>query len=111
QSKFRVRIGPLALAEFSEFLPDLSPSPARKAFFLLGHLVRLYAGPEFDFEVQLVLKAQDVPQCRLADIGGMCARLGWNTWVRGLHYPQDAEEAVFAGEDRVWVNAGPPRRL
>lgn len=111
QSKFRVRVGPLAWREFSEFLPDLSSSPARKAFFLLGHLIRLYVGPEFDFEVQLVLEARDVPQCRLADGDGIGARLGWNTWIRALPYPHDAEEAVFGGEDRVWVNGGPPRQL
>jgi len=32
----------------------------RKAFFVLVHLVRLYAGPEWAFDVQLVLAAATV---------------------------------------------------
>jgi type VI secretion system protein ImpH len=109
QSKFRVRLGPLPFEEFTAFLPDRTPGPQRKAFFLLSHLVRLYAGPEFDFEVQLVLRAQEVPECHLSD-GGIGPRLGWNTWVRSLDMADDAEEAVFAGEELVWLGAPPPVR-
>ena len=57
-----------------------------------------------------LVRADDVPECRLAE-GGIGPRLGWNTWVRSLPYPHDAEEAVFTGEDCVWVNAGPPARI
>jgi type VI secretion system protein ImpH len=100
QGKFRVRLGPLGYERFSEFLPDRAPVPRRKAFFLLVHLVRLYAGPEFDFDVQLVLKAEDVPACRLGEGG---SRLGWDTWVRTAPFPRDADDAVFEGEELVWV--------
>lgn len=110
QSKFRVRVGPLGFADFTAFLPDRSPGPARKAFFLLSHLVRLYAGPEFDFEVQLILRASDVPMCELVDRGGIGPRLGWNTWVRTMEMPHDAEEAVFAGDELLWLGAAPPVR-
>jgi type VI secretion system protein ImpH len=107
QSKFRVRLGPLRFASFTSFMPDRAPIEVRKAFFLLSHLVRLYAGPEFDFEVQLVLQANDVPECELSD-EGIGPRLGWNTWVRSLEFPHDAEEAVFLGEEIVWVDRTPP---
>jgi type VI secretion system protein ImpH len=99
QGKFRVRLGPLRYAEFDALLPDRSPLPARKGFFLLGQLVRLYAGPEFDFDVQLVLRAEDVPACRLGGEGG--GRLGWNTWVRTGPLPHDAEDAAFEGQDAI----------
>jgi type VI secretion system protein ImpH len=103
QSKFRLRLGPLSYAEFTEFLPDRSPLPERKAFFVLSHLTRLYAGPDLDFDVQLILRARDVPECQLDDRGGGAPRLGWNTWIRSRPMPRDAEDAVFDGADVVWV--------
>jgi type VI secretion system protein ImpH len=105
QSKFRVRLGPLRYPQFLEFLPDRAPVPQRKTFFLLCHLVRLYVGPEFDFDVQLVLRASDVPALRLGDAGGASPRLGWNTWVRAGECTRDAEEAAFEGEATVWVSS------
>lgn len=103
QAKIRVCLGPLRYARFDEFLPDPAPAPARKAFFLLARLVRLYVGPELDFDVQLVLKAADVPACRLGGAGGGGAHLGWNTWALSAAPERDAEDAVFEGEEVVCV--------
>jgi type VI secretion system protein ImpH len=103
QCKFRVRLGPLRYAAFNEFLPDRSPLPTRKAFFLLVHLVRLYVGPELDFDVQLVLKAEDVPECLLSADPANGPRLGWNTWVRSQALRCDAEDAIFEGREEVWM--------
>ena len=86
QGKFRIRVGPLRLGMFERLMPDgdmLRP---------LWHLVRLYAGPELDFDVQPILAAQDVPAFEMK---GKRARLGWNTWARTRQPPRDAEEAVF----------------
>ncbi len=99
QCKFRVRLGPLRYADFNEFLPDRSAVPARKAFFLLVHLVRLYVGPELDFDVQLVLRAEEVPECRMVSEEISGPRLGWNTWVRSQAMTRDAEDAVFEGRE------------
>jgi len=104
QCKFRVRLGPLRYAAFHEFLPDRSAVPARKAFFLLAQLVRLYVGPELDFDVQLVLKSKDVPECRLTEDEASGPCLGWNTWVRNQAMPRDAEDAVFEGSEEVWMD-------
>jgi type VI secretion system protein ImpH len=106
QSKFRLRLGPLRFAQFNEFLPDRAPLMERKALFLLSHLVRLYVGPELDFDVQLVLRAAEVPECRLAEGAPIGALLGWNTWLRSLQFPHDADDAVFEGEELVWLNQG-----
>jgi type VI secretion system protein ImpH len=105
QSKIRVRLGPLSYARFSEFIPDRSPVPQRKSFFLLAHLIRLYVGPELDFDVQLVLKAAEVPDCRLIDGPAGPPRLGWNTWVCSQPLPRDAADAVFEGEEVYNLNA------
>lgn len=99
QSKFRVQVGPLSYTAFAEFLPDTSAVAERKRIFLLFHLVRLYAGLEFDFDVQLVLLAAEIPSCHLADQAGRAPRLGWNTWLTSQPPKRDAREAVFPGNE------------
>ena len=96
ESKIRLRIGPLSFEQFSELLPDKSPLPQRKAFFLLSQLVRLYLGPELDFDVQLVLDADDVPATQLQDDADQGPRLGWNCWLLGGKAQANAADAVFA---------------
>lgn len=104
ESKFRIRLGPLSDADFNEFLPDHSPTPERKRFFLLTNLVRLYVGLEFDFDVQLVLKAPEIPECQLAPEGDAIGpRLGWNTWACSIDSSEDAEDAVFDAEENIWT--------
>jgi type VI secretion system protein ImpH len=99
QSKVRLRLGPLRRDQFDDLLPDRTPMPARKTFFLLSHLVRLYLGPDLDFDVQLILRAPDVPGSRLGE-----SRLGWNSWVRTGPALRDAEDPVFAGDEASWLN-------
>jgi type VI secretion system protein ImpH len=103
--KIRVRLGPLGYAQFAAFIPDASPSPEHKAFHLLAHLVRLFVGPELTFDVQLVLRAEDVPECCLSDDEDSGPRLGWNTWVLSREPGEDAADPVFEGEEVFWVNA------
>ena len=56
QSKFRIRVGPLDYATFRDFLPG------SKGLRRMHDLVRLYVGQQLDFETQLVLKRDEVPQ-------------------------------------------------
>jgi type VI secretion system protein ImpH len=100
-SRFRLRLGPLRWDQFEAFLPDRTPAPARKALFILSQLVRLYVGPDLDFDVQLVLRARDVPECRLAADAVPGPYLGWNTWVRSAPLRRDADDAVFASQEAV----------
>ena len=106
QGKVRLRLGPLTYAQFLDFLPDRTPLPEHKAFFLLVHLVRLYVGAELDFDVQLVLAAEDVPECRL-DQEGVGPRLGWNTWLISRQPARPVEDAIFASEEVVWLDREP----
>lgn len=99
QGKFRVRLGPLRYEQFCEFFPDPVPEKRRKAFFLLSQLVRLFVGPEFDFDVQLTLRRDEVPSTRLTADSGIGARLGWNTWLCNSPLEQDAEDAVLASRE------------
>ena len=56
---------------------------------------------ELDFEIQLVLRADEVPQCQLSEAAAVGPCLGWNTWVHGEAFPHDADDAVFQGEDVI----------
>jgi type VI secretion system protein ImpH len=104
QGKVRLRIGPLRYAQFAAFLPDRTPVRERKMFFELVHLIRLYVGPELDFDVQLLLEADDVPECQLPEGTADGPQLGWNTWIGNQSFARPAEDAVFEGEELVWVN-------
>lgn len=95
QSKFRVRLGPLDYAQFRQFVPNGESLPT------LGQLVRTYVGPQWDFDVQPVLRAAQVPWCRLGGDGQDPSRLGWNTWVHNRPLKRDAEDAVFKETQRV----------
>ena len=107
QGRVRLRVGPLSYEEFLELLPDRSPVAPRKAFFLLCHLVRLYVGTGLDFDVQLVLKADEVPEYRLGDESGVGARLGWNVWVRSGPLGRAPDDAVFDAEEVSLLDPGP----
>jgi type VI secretion system protein ImpH len=93
QGKFRIRLGPLTYRQFLDFLPSGT------AFRPLAHLARLYAGKQFDIDVQVVLLAAEVPWCRLSDSAGAGARLGWNTWIRNSDMTHDAADPVFDVKD------------
>ncbi len=88
-SKFRIRLGPLSYSQFRDFIPG------RRRLETLAELVRLHVGMEFDFDVQLVLRGEEVPWCRLDSDSSDPARLGWNTWIRSSPLQNDVGDAVF----------------
>ncbi len=106
QGKVRIRVGPMKLDRFTEFIPDREPTPMRKSFFKLVDLVRLYVGPDLTFDVQMLLLADEVPETQLSDdvVG---PRLGWNTWLKSEDSVAPADDAVFEGEEILYVNEIP----
>jgi type VI secretion system protein ImpH len=88
EGKFRVRLGPLGIEDFHRFTPD------GDALKPLCDVIRTYAGSQFDFDVQPVLKAAEVPWCRLGG-GESPSQLGWNTWIRCKEFDDDVDDAVF----------------
>lgn len=89
QSKFRIRFGPLSLEELRAFLP-VGPAhkPARE-------LVRLLVGLEFDFDMQLVLRAEAIPFCVLESGASTQPRLGWTSWLKTRPATRDDEQVVL----------------
>lgn len=81
-SKFRLRIGPLPLEEYKQFLPG-TPALAR-----LRAIVRNYVGDQFDWDVNLVVRGADVPQAQL----GASTQLGLTSWIGSEpHKPEVAD--------------------
>jgi len=90
QSRFRVAIGPIGRDRFKALLPDSG------GFAALSSVVRLAAGVEFDFEIQLILAAAEVPATRLGgDAGDPPAQLGRTSWLRTQEFTEDASAAIF----------------
>jgi len=94
ESRFRLRLGPMNYREFCSFFPK------GRRLTQLGQLVRTYAGPELDFDVQLILQRHEVPFCQLKAGKSEGPRLGWNTWACSQAPSTDAEQAVFVSDGR-----------
>ena len=90
QSRIRIRLGPLSWSQFSALLPG---SPGLRS---VTEMIRLYVGVDLDFDVQLILKREDVPLCRLSPDDSYRPQLGWNTWLgTGSNSASPAGDAVF----------------
>ena len=92
ENKFRVRLGPLDYAQFWKL------TPAGSQLSCLAQMIRTYVGFDLEFDVQLVLRRDEVPACQLAGDGQVGPHLGWNTWIRSLSMKRDAADAVFQVE-------------
>jgi type VI secretion system protein ImpH len=90
QGRVRLRIGPLRMERYLDFLP------CGRAYTPLRAIVEFYAGIEIDFEVQLILDRRDVPVCELGAEGEAGPRLGWITWARTHPVHRDAGETILA---------------
>jgi type VI secretion system protein ImpH len=88
QSGARIKLGPLSLAEYLDFLPTGTAHEALKS------LANFIGRGEIDFQVQLILKKDDVPACEL----GLeePARLGWTSWAKTQPLRADAGDTIFA---------------
>lgn len=89
QARARLRIGPLDLEQYLDFLPNGS------AFESLRALLRFWTNDEIDFEVQLILKRDEVPRCRLGGEGQAAPQLGWVTWMKSQDMDRNPQETVF----------------
>jgi type VI secretion system protein ImpH len=95
QSRFRVRIGPLSLADYQRFLPGQRTQHA------LREWVGQYAGLSMSWDVRLCLRGGEVPRLQLPrrrqaglelePRDGLRGCLGWTTWLgrRGVHADRD----------------------
>lgn len=82
QQKFRIVVGPLRLADYLRLLPG------GDSFHRLIPIVRNYAGDTLLWDVNLILRRDEVPATRL----GRAGRLGWSTWLMPRRSSRDATD-------------------
>jgi len=85
QQKFRLRMGPMTLAEYERLLPG-GTSLKR-----LTDWVRFYTTDEFTWDLRLIMFADEVPQITLGKQG----KLGWTTWLRSKPLGHDADDLIL----------------
>lgn len=98
QAKLRLRIGPLSMAQYVALLPG--GTAGRR----LVAILRGYLGDEFDWDVNLVLRADDVPAAML----GADTRLGQTAWVGGRPQGGDADDLFLSREALDTPSKGRP---
>jgi type VI secretion system protein ImpH len=85
QLSFRMRFGPMGLADYERMLPN------GDSFERLKYWVLNYCGQHFFWDVQLVLRADEVPEIHLGHAG----RLGWTTWLKTKTFACDADDLIL----------------
>ena len=85
QSRIRIRLGPLAMEQYLEYLPG------GDAYRHVQAITKFFAKGEYDIELQLVLRREDVPPLEL-DAG---PQLGWTSWVKSAAFTRDPSETVL----------------
>ena len=87
QTKFRVHVGPVDKQKFARLMPigDL--------LVPIFSLIRYMVGIEYEFEIRIYLRKEDVPLCQLGSQGPDAPMLGWTTWVSSPGYRY--EENIF----------------
>ncbi len=84
---FRIAIGPVGYADY------LALTPGSKRMSEIFAIARLFSGSSFDFDVQVILKKEDIPFCQLGQ-NDAPARLGWNSWARSAPAAKDSTDAI-----------------
>ncbi|NLF30344.1 MAG: type VI secretion system baseplate subunit TssG [Planctomycetes bacterium] len=85
QMKFRVVLGAMDLDDYERMLPG------GDSFGRLVDWVRTYVADELDWDVQLVLRREEIPTVQL----GRQGRLGWSTWLHAGAPRADADDLIL----------------
>lgn len=96
QSKIRIKIGAVGYEKFRAFLPNGSAYPA------VCSMVRFLVGQEFDFDLQLVLAAREVPSCILTTRAKRRPQLGWTSYLKTKKFKSDDEQVVLEAEKKYY---------
>ncbi|HYZ84160.1 MAG TPA: type VI secretion system baseplate subunit TssG [Bryobacteraceae bacterium] len=89
QSGVRIVFGPLTLEQYVDFLPNGS------AFEPVRAITRFFAGDQTDFEIQLVLKRDEVPPCEIGSAGEIKPQLGYLTWAKTVSMNRDPGDTIL----------------
>jgi type VI secretion system protein ImpH len=78
-------MGPMDFDTYRKLLPDGASLKRLEAW------VRNYIGDELAWDLQLVLRADEVPQTRL----GMVGQLGWSSWAHSGSAGADRDDLTL----------------
>ncbi len=95
---FRIVLGPVGYADY------LALTPGSKRLAEIFAVARLFVGSGFDFDVQVILKKEDVPFCQLGQADAP-ARLGWNSWARLAPATKDSTDAIVTEREGSALSA------
>ncbi len=86
QNRFRVKLGPMDFNRFRDFLPG------GKSLQRLADWIGFYTGNQFFWDVQILLKAGDVPGTVL----GSGSMLGRTSWLKSQPFRSDAGDLIIS---------------
>jgi type VI secretion system protein ImpH len=89
QSRVRIRLGPMSMESYDEFLPEGSSYRALQA------MTRFFSNQCLEFELQLVLDRTRVPAVELDLDAENPARLGWVSWAKTAPLAFDPDETIL----------------
>ena len=89
-SRVRLKLGPLNAARYRDFLPSGKEWPVLRA------MVRSFCGNDLEFEVQLILRREDVPAFELRPPAENALCLGWHTWLKsGVDFNRNPGDTIL----------------
>lgn len=91
QHKFKILVGAMSLDAYQRMCPGAD------GLQQLVAIVRNYIGHELDFDLQLILKRDDVSPIVLGKAGA----LGWTTWLGDRTTESDADDMVINPGDAI----------
>jgi type VI secretion system protein ImpH len=89
QGRVRIRLGPLGIERYCDFLPGSG------AYRKLHAILRFFSNDCLDFEVQLVLDKHQTPGVELDFDAEKPARLGWLSWAKTMPLNTDPDDTVL----------------
>ena len=90
QARVRIKLGPMDLTRYRDFLPQGSAHEPLRAF------TRFYSNDEFDFEIELILQREEVPACSVGSEGQSAPQLGWITWLKTVPFEREACDTILS---------------
>jgi type VI secretion system protein ImpH len=89
QARVRIRMGPLSIERYCDFLPEAS------GYIALRSLTRFFSNQTLEFELQLVLDGTQTPGTELDFEATHAVRLGWVSWLKTAPLGIDPDDTIL----------------
>jgi type VI secretion system protein ImpH len=89
QARVRIRLGPLSMERYCDFLPEAS------GYTALRSLTKFFSNQSLEFELQLVLDRTQAPGAELDFEATNAVRLGWVSWLKTAPLGIDPDDTIL----------------